>query len=118
MQCLADKWRRANAEEEALRSATDFNETAAERELRAGESLARMRAEDVPQGIESCMSRGGRILGLPLDSAFLGTRALSEFLEWCDTQDLRVAIEPESRDQALLLISPKEMPASRQVQAT
>lgn len=108
MQCLADKWRRAGAEEDTLQSARDFNQTAAEREIRAGEHLTRMRAEDVPQGIQSCMSRGGRILGLPLDSAFLGTRALSEFLDWCDSQGLAVAIEPESRDQALLLISPKE----------
>ncbi|WP_148259248.1 hypothetical protein [Polymorphum gilvum] len=108
MQCLADKWREADATEDILQSARDFNQAMIGREIRAGESLARMKAEDVLQGIQSCMSRGGRILGLPLDSAFLGTRALSEFLGWCDTQDLRVAIEPESRDQALLLISPKE----------
>jgi molybdopterin-guanine dinucleotide biosynthesis protein A len=108
MRCLADKWRQADATEDILQSAKDFNQTMVEREMRAGESLARMRAEDVPQGIQSCMSRGGRILGLPLDSAFLGTRALSEFLEWCDKHDLRVAIEPENQDQTLLLISPKE----------
>jgi hypothetical protein len=108
MQCLADKWRETDATEDTRQSARDFNQEMVRREIRAGESLARMRAEDVPQGIQSCMSRGGRILGLPLDSAFLGTRALSEFLEWCDKQGLRVTIELENRDQVLLLISPKE----------
>ncbi len=108
MQGLANKWRQADAKEDILQSARDFHQTAAAREIRARERLERMRVEDVPNGIQSCLSRGGRILGLTLDNAFLGTRALSAFLEWCDRHDLRASIEVQNRDQALLLIAPKE----------
>ncbi|KZD12439.1 hypothetical protein [Oceanibaculum pacificum] len=108
MQGLANKWRQADAREDILQSARDFHQAAVERETRARECLERMKVEDVPNGIRSCLSRGGRILGLPLDNAFLGTHALSAFLEWCDNHDLRAFIEVQNRDQALLLIAPKE----------
>lgn len=108
MKHLANKWRQADVKEDILRSARDFNQTVAEREKRAREDLRRIRVEDVPNGIQSCIARGGRVLGLPLDSAFLGTRALSEFLEWCEKQDLCVGVETEGPNEALLLISPIE----------